>query len=381
MTVKGWCPGAHRPMMSGDGLIIRVRPRLGRMTADQVLGLCAVAQEFGNGTIDLTSRANLQLRGVSEDAHQQVLEALLPLGLLDETPAQESRRNLTITPHWQVGDINQHLHDSLCEQIGDMPDLPAKMGVAIDAGPRPVLQGTPADFRFEAGVGTDLILRLDGLTLGRAIAPETAVSALIEAAQWFVSSDGFASKRMAQHVKHCPPPDQWCVHAPAAPDIALLPGPMAQGIAYGAAFGSLDAFALSDLVADSQATAMRVTPWRVFVLEDAQPAVAQGFVTEARDPILSAHACPGAPACEAATVDTRMLARALAPLHPNGLHVSGCAKGCAHPKSCATTLVGQNGAFDLVEHGHPWDQPRQRGLSATEILRAPTPDQLMMLKA
>ena len=26
--VKGWCPGAHRPMMSGDGLVVRIRPRL-----------------------------------------------------------------------------------------------------------------------------------------------------------------------------------------------------------------------------------------------------------------------------------------------------------------------------------------------------------------
>ena len=28
-VVQGWCPGAHRPMMSGDGLVVRVRPRLG----------------------------------------------------------------------------------------------------------------------------------------------------------------------------------------------------------------------------------------------------------------------------------------------------------------------------------------------------------------
>ena len=30
---KGWCPGAWRPMASGDGLLVRVRPRLGRLTA------------------------------------------------------------------------------------------------------------------------------------------------------------------------------------------------------------------------------------------------------------------------------------------------------------------------------------------------------------
>ena len=36
---KGWCPGAYRPMMSGDGLVVRVRPVLARLTQAQVLGL------------------------------------------------------------------------------------------------------------------------------------------------------------------------------------------------------------------------------------------------------------------------------------------------------------------------------------------------------
>ena len=25
MSVRGWCPGALRPMMSGDGLVLRIR--------------------------------------------------------------------------------------------------------------------------------------------------------------------------------------------------------------------------------------------------------------------------------------------------------------------------------------------------------------------
>ena len=71
-VVQGWCPGAHRPMMSGDGLVVRVRPRLARLSAAQTLGLCDLALRFGNGTIDLTNRANLQLRGVAEDAPLQL---------------------------------------------------------------------------------------------------------------------------------------------------------------------------------------------------------------------------------------------------------------------------------------------------------------------
>ena len=30
--IKGWCPGALRPMQSGDGLVVRIRPPTGRLT-------------------------------------------------------------------------------------------------------------------------------------------------------------------------------------------------------------------------------------------------------------------------------------------------------------------------------------------------------------
>jgi precorrin-3B synthase len=52
-------------MASGDGLIVRVRPLLARLTAAQALGLCKAALAHGSGLIDLTSRANLQLCGAT----------------------------------------------------------------------------------------------------------------------------------------------------------------------------------------------------------------------------------------------------------------------------------------------------------------------------
>ena len=42
-AVRGWCPTAWRPMAAGDGLLARVRPPLGRLDRDQILGLCAAA--------------------------------------------------------------------------------------------------------------------------------------------------------------------------------------------------------------------------------------------------------------------------------------------------------------------------------------------------
>lgn len=368
MTVKGWCPGAHRPMMSGDGLIMRIRPRLVRLTRAQVLGMCAVSQSFGNGIIDLTSRANLQMRGIAQGDHHAVLDALLDLDLLDPSPEAEARRNIVTTPLWQTGDVTQRLHDRICAHLHEMPPLPAKMGLAIDTGDAPILGKTSADFRFEQAQDT-LILRADGAAKGRPVTEDTAMDALIEMAQWFAQTKGDA-RRMAALVTTQPLPDAWTTTAPRGSGPKIQPGPLLENRAYGAPFGSIPARALHDLMHATNATALRTTPWRVFVLEDATQAPATNFVTAPNDPLLDTHACPGAPACAAATVDTRALARKLAPHAPAGLHVSGCAKGCAHPRPAPLTLVGNDGAYDLVAHGHPWDSPRQRGLTADDLLRA-----------
>ncbi|MEX0310335.1 MAG: cobalamin biosynthesis protein CobG [Tateyamaria sp.] len=364
MSVKGWCPGAWRPMMSGDGLIVRIRPRLARLARAQALGLCALSQSHGNGIIDLTSRANLQMRGIAEDRYDAVLTALHALDLIDATAEDEAKRNITVTPLWQDGDLTTRLHAAILNALPQMPRLPAKMGIAIDTGPAPGLSDTPADFRFERSQ-TGLILRADGAPKGKRITEDDAAQALIDLATWFVTSGGPEQGRMAKHLNITALPATWQDTAPAPTASRSTPG----GATYGAPFGSIDATALAALITDNDATALRVTPWRLFVLEDAKPCPPHGFITDPHDPLLQMHACPGAPACASATVDTRRLARQLA---QPGLHVSGCTKGCAHPRLAPKTLVGRDGAYDLVENGHPWDAPRQRGLTAQDLMTPAT---------
>ncbi|MDB5378214.1 MAG: cobalamin biosynthesis protein CobG, partial [Rubritepida sp.] len=84
-----------------------------------------------------------------------------------------------------------------------------------------------------------------------------------------------------------------------------------------------------------------------------------GLVTDPADPRRRVIACPGLPACASAEAETRTLAAALAalPSLPGTVHVSGCAKGCAHPGPAAITLVGRDGGFGLVRAGGPRDLP------------------------
>ncbi len=367
-AARGWCPGAYRPMESGDGLIVRVRPLLARLTADQALGLCAAARAHGSGLIDLTSRANLQLRGVGADSHQALTDDLWALGLLDADPALEGRRNILVDPCWQDGDDTQRIAVALVARLADLPPLPAKFGFAIDAGQAPVLGRAPADIRVERGVSGGLILRAEGSDLGCSTTARDAVEAILALARWFAETGGADSGRMARHLAARPLPDAWrpC-EAPAAPGTLPRPGDRLPGPVYGAAFGRIDAEALARLVADSGARALRVTPARSFVLEGGTPVSGQDFITCPDDPLLRADACPGAPFCAAATVETRDLARRLAPLAGGSLHVSGCAKGCARAGAAEITLTGRQGAFDLVRGGTAWDAPSVVGIAPARL--------------
>ncbi|NVO55776.1 cobalamin biosynthesis protein CobG [Rhodobacteraceae bacterium B1Z28] len=366
-VVQGWCPGAHRPMMSGDGLVVRVRPRLARLTAEQTLGLCDLADRFGNGTIDLTNRANLQLRGVDEQDHQPLLKELAALNLLDAEPGIEVRRNILVSPMYETGDLTARLAQELTDRLEELPALPAKFGFAIDTGVDRLLSGDSADIRFECNA-EGLILRADGAETGCTVTEGQAIDQLIAMANWFSSNFTSDTRRMARLIAAIGLPSEWQGEQPGAIGTPLRPGPCNTGPLYGAPFGQLPAKDLYDLVDSSGAIALRVTPWRLILLEGGAAIPTATFVSNGTDPLMTTDACPGAPFCPQAHVETREIARALAPHVCGSLHVSGCAKGCARMGSADVTLVGNAGRFDLVKQGCAGDEPCQHGLTPETLM-------------
>ncbi|GLR84397.1 precorrin-3B synthase [Bradyrhizobium iriomotense] len=378
VAIKGWCPGALRPMLSGDGLVVRVRPHGGRLAAKQAAGIAELAARYGNGLIDVTSRANLQVRGVTEAAHLRLLDGLTQLGLLDSDPETESRRNILVTPFWTAGDDTCLLADELEQALADSAlDLPTKFGFAIDDGRERVLAGASADIRIERDHAGGLMVRADGAQLGRSVTREEAVTAALALANWFVASGGAKDGRgrMATHIAGgAKLPDVLRGESElAAVALAPRPGLHPRGALVGVAFGQLPHSALAGLA--SCAPALRLTPWRMILAEGMRemPPGAD-FITEADDPALRVIACSGAPRCREAHADTRALAAALAPhIAPDArLHVSGCAKGCAHSGPTALTLVATRDGFDLVRSGSTRDMPVLRGLSGAEIVKNPS---------
>ena len=150
-VIQGWCPGALRPMPSGDGWVIRVRPPGGRLTPQQAREIAWLARVHGNGVIDLSSRANIHLRGVTEQSYAPLIERLDALGLIDDNPEAEERRNIVLSPFWSANDGSVELAAALAKSLTapDAPRLPAKFGFAIDCGPQPVLTNVSADIRLE----------------------------------------------------------------------------------------------------------------------------------------------------------------------------------------------------------------------------------------
>ena len=150
--------------------------------------------------------------------------------------------------------------------------------------------------------------------------------------------------------------------APEAIGLHPLRAGMALGV--GLPFGRLEADALIALAEASGARALRGAPGRVLLAMGApdpaalrERAAELGFITRADDPRRRVAACSGAPACASALLDTRALASALAPFVPPSafLHVSGCAKGCAHPRPASCTLVGTAEGLGLIRHGRADD--------------------------
>lgn len=382
MDIKGWCPGALRPMPSGDGLLLRVRPRCGALSLSQAKGLAEAARRLGNGYIDLTRRANLQIRGLTEQGLPDLQAELDGLGLLDPDPETEAIRNIMVGPlagldpagTVDVRPIAQALTQGLVAERR-FATLPAKFGWLVDGGGLASIAGERADIALCAGAGK-VALALDGRWLG-VVAADAAVSVALAAAR------AFLDLRRPGRIGDLPVPELGRLHrtvgamlqqekfvAPVGTrPLGLVPG--AAGVA--APFGRVDAeqlLRLVDLAEDVEAAEIHLSPWRALYVGGGDGSAfvdgarRLGFVVERGDPLLRIEACPGAPACRSSTVDTRRDARRIAAIGFDGtVHVSGCVKGCACSTQADLTLVGEKGQYRVVRHGTARDAA-ERTLSA-----------------
>lgn len=368
-AIQGWCPGALRPMQSGDGLVVRIRPRAGRLSAGQARGIARAAAQHGSGLIDLSARGNLQLRGVTASGHPALIDDLRKLDLIDPDPRTEAARNLLVTPFADAE--TEEIAADFVRALTRAPVLPGKFGFVLDTGPAPLMQDIAGDIRLERDAQGGLLLRSEGLPLGAPVTAENVADQAMALAEWFLAQGGMQDGRgrMAALIARGARPEGSLAPrvAPALAQPAPGPGLQPQGALVGFDFGQLTAkmlFTLADL------GPLRLTPWRMLLVEGLKTLPdLPGLILTADNPLRRVQACTGAPGCLQARAATRPLARRLAAQVPPGqtLHVSGCAKGCAHPGPADLVLVATGTGFDLIVQGRAGDVPLRPGLGETEL--------------
>jgi precorrin-3B synthase len=376
---KGWCPTLTQPMRSGDGLLVRVKPPGAVLPAAAARVLASAAARNGNGTIELTNRASLQVRGLSAATVPDFVATMVAVRLADGDPQVEHRRMVITSP--LAGDdprVSRHAApvaadiETMLARKTRLAALPSKFGFLVDGGGVLPVRAASADIRVTLD-GDACWITADGAEVGVACEPTDAAAVAARMALDFIDYPAGSPHRMRDLAVASARP----VAAPNA--VGWLPyqslGRGAFGV--GLPFGVTDPTTLAALADVSERFGdgtLRVTPWRVLATPgvtepDAlgEAVTALGLIATPKDPRGRMFACPGQPACTSATVATRADAMQLVALGFAGtLHVSGCAKGCAHPTPADVTLVGEAGRYDIVLGGRPTDTPTWRGVAVTE---------------
>jgi precorrin-3B synthase len=387
---RGACPGLSAPMPTGDGLLVRFSP-VESMSLAAFAGVCAAARKHGNGTMEISARGNLQVRGLTPRSAPLFARAVTAFEI-----AAADGVSITIDP---LADDPQAVIDTR-GLAADLRTAIAKAGLALapkvsvllDGGGRLHLDALAADVGLRAVTmpqGPRLHVCIAGDAASAAplglLAAETAVDVVLRLLGVIAShgQDARAVEILGRHGIH---PFRSAIgrlveRSPALPARApaetigahpLRDGSLALGLA--PAFGHAHAdelIALAGAAAEHGARALRLAQDRALLLLGvprakapmlADAAERRGFITRADDPRRRIVACPGKPACASGLITARALAHQLAPHLPSSsadgrVHISGCAKGCAHPGTAALTVVGTGHGCGIIRHGCARDAP------------------------
>jgi len=382
---RGACPGLSKPMATGDGLLARLTPAGSTISLDAFADLCEAARTHGNGIIEITSRGSVQIRGLSAASAPLFAADVASLGI-------EASDGIPVVTDPLAGLAGTDIVDahvlaaSLRKALAAAPFaslLSAKVSVAIDGGTALHLDGLTADIRMRAIDGRHLYVSLAGdaaiaIPLG-AIPLERAVECVVRLFETLAATspqsrirdvlqrgglNAFRSALADIIVDGSAPAVR-----PAADPIGVHPlSSDNNALGVGLPFGHSDSETLLRLIAAARqagAAGLRTSPDRALLLVGLSPdatrqlaaeASALGFIIDPADPRRKVVACAGAPICASGEIAARVIAHAIADAArslPDGeiIHISGCAKGCAHPAPAPLAVFGRDGRCDVFDDG------------------------------
>lgn len=140
-----WLGIFYRPVTPGK-FMLRLRTPNGILTSEQVRVLAEVVQRYGeDGSADITTRQNIQLRGIRLEDIPEIFSQLHAVGMTSMQSGMDNVRNITGSP--VAGIDGEELIDTrnLVKKVQDMitnsgegnpefTNLPRKFNIAIEGG-------------------------------------------------------------------------------------------------------------------------------------------------------------------------------------------------------------------------------------------------------
>lgn len=387
---RGACPSLSAPMMTGDGLLARLRPEKPGFALRELMEIADAAAVCGNGILEITARGNLQIRGLTAQSvpflSQKIADAGIAItqGLAIETPPVAGLDPADIADAVAMA---ERLRMAVSAHQPPLALAP-KLSVIVDGGGQLNLGAVTADIRLRAVRINDAVFWLLSLAGTEITASRIAVledAAVVPAAMDILKNLAAIGRDARARDIIGAVATRWA----SAFDLDAIPpqmaAPSSAGIhdlgnefcilGIGLPFGQIHAQALCTLLEALDivgATEIRLAPGHaLMVLGIARDRIAaaqalalgHGLRAFPRDPRNHIAACAGLGACASARIDTRAVAQMLADTAPTLLdgsltvHVSGCAKGCAKPSASGLTITAAPTGYGLVVNGSASAQP------------------------
>jgi precorrin-3B synthase len=396
------CPGALRPHHAADGELLRLRLPGGALGSTTLKALAAASAALGDDRIGLTSRGNLQVRGVAPENVAELVQRVRQAGLLPDAGHERVRNIISSALSGRYAnsadDVDLLAHDldvALCARPG-LVHLPGRFLFALDDGTGDVAAEDADVTAIALGDGRYGV-RPAGCGRGLVTATDAVVTAMLAAAEAFLAERAERAERAEQGSQ------AWRVRELAGAGGVVLarllaagwvaepPGPAGSpavrgdggrvpepglieqkdgrfavcavtplGLLTAAQTAALAAaIELSQGSADGSRAALRVTPWRRVVIRDLELAAAlavrellssAGLVLTPDSAWARITACAGRPGCAKSLTDVQADARAFAAVcEPVGVrvHWAGCERGCGTPAGTVVQVLATSGGYRL----------------------------------
>lgn len=369
------CPGIYVLAQMKDGLLARIRVPGGRLSSVQLKHMASASEEFGSGIIDLTNRANLQIRGIVKEKQPALIEYLVAHDLISKDPTHDRLRNIAIDPLSGLVDEVTDCHalsielDRAISQLSCKDQISPKFSIILDGGGITTISGLGHDFALVAKKSAMFIhntivfqLYLAGQKTPLEVSGKNLVSTVINWIEQLVAASKpeplLVKKMLAKHglsgvvsilddtITEMPMPITKKIHR------LLGSQPQQDQQNYAVSLMSpssrllyFQAIGLAELAERYSGGELRLTPWQAVILPNVadddiallwEKAEGLGLITQETEQNLSIVSCAGSDGCvhggfetKAKALEIRDTLADLAFPKPVTIHLSACEKGCA----------------------------------------------------